>query len=210
MQPVGWVPRERFQTIAITAISLQGIYVAQASPHRTLQDLLAAKDLRYGCATSVCNLFIERILAHKRVEAIAVPYKSTPQVIMDLASGQTDFIGVSSFDALPMVQAGMVRPLAFGTEQPMDFYPQIGLFRDVVPGFVAVNFHGLYAPQGTSQHLVDYLNRVYRLALNDPEIREQFKSKTLGLWDGTATQAERYVDRHVQIWRPIVERHYKP
>ncbi len=208
MKPEGWVPRDRFTAIVITAITPQGIYVAQTSPHRTLGDILALKSPRYGCAYSMCNLFIERILGDR--DAVAVPYKSTPQVQIDLSSGQLDFIGISSFDAMAMTQAGRIRPIAFGSEQRLEIYPQAGLFKDLVPDFTATNFHGVYAPKGTPRHIIEYLNRVYREALRDPEVREQFRARAVQTWDGSSEQAERYVDRQISIWRPVVERYYKP
>lgn len=215
MKTTGWVPRERFITVAVTVVTPQGIYVAQDSKFNTLGDLLAdirrrPRDYTYGCAYPMCRLFIERIMAHNRTEVVGVSYKSTPQVQMDLSTGQLQFIGISSSDALPMTQAGKIRPLAFSTERPVDLYPQAGLFKDSVPEFTANNFHGVYAPAGTPRHIVDYLNRVYRDALRDPELQEQFRARAVHSWDGSPEQAERYIDRQTAIWRPVVERYYKP
>lgn len=215
MKTQGWVPRERFVTVAVTVITPQGIYVAQDSRHATLGDLLAdirrrPNDYTYGCAYPMCRLFIERILAHNRTEVVGLSYKSTPQVQMDLSSGQLKFIGISSSDALAMTQAGRIRPLAFSTDKPVDLYPQAGLFKEVVPEFTASNFHGVYAPQGTPKHIVDWLNKAYRDALKDPELQEQFKARAVHSWDGSPEQAERYIDRQWSIWRPVVERYYKP
>ena len=188
MRPEGWVARERFTAVVITAITPQGIYVAQNSPYQSLLDLLALKSPKYGCAYSMCNLFIERILGSR--DAVSVPYKSTPQVQIDLSTGQLDFIGISSFDAMAMTQAGRIRPIAFGSDQRLDLYPQAGLFKDAVTDFTATNFHGVYAPKGTPKHIVDYLNRVYREALRDPEVREQYKARAVQTWDGSPEQAE--------------------
>jgi tripartite-type tricarboxylate transporter receptor subunit TctC len=215
MKTTGWVPRERFVAVAITVVTPQGIYVAADSRYNALGDLLAdikrrPNDFTYGCAYPMCRLFIERILAHNRTEIVGLSYKSTPQVQMDLSSGQLQFIGISSSDALAMTQAGKIKPLAFSTDRPVDLYPQAGLFKDVVQDFTASNFHGVYAPQGTPKHIVDYLNRVYRTALKDPELQEQFKARAVHSWDGSPEQAERYIDRQTAIWRPVVERYYKP
>jgi tripartite-type tricarboxylate transporter receptor subunit TctC len=149
-------------------------------------------------------------MSHNKTTVVSVPYKSTPQVQIDLSTGQLQFIGISSSDALPMTQAGKIRPLAFSTEQRLDMYPQAGLFKDVIPEFTANNFHGVYAPAGTPKHLVEYLNRAYREALKDPELQEQFRLRAVHSWDGSPEQAERYIDRQTQIWRPIVERFHKP
>lgn len=215
MKTTGWVPRERLATVAVTVVTPQGIYVASNSKYTTLNELLAdirrgPKDYAYGCAYPMCNLFIERIMSHNKTTVVSVPYKSTPQVQIDLSTGQLQFIGISSSDALPMTQAGKIRPLAFSTEQRLDMYPQAGLFKDVIPEFTANNFHGVYAPAGTPKHLVEYLNRAYREALKDPELQEQFRLRAVHSWDGSPEQAERYIDRQTQIWRPIVERFHKP
>jgi len=215
MKPNGWVSRDSFVTITVTVITPQGFYVSANSKYNTLNELLAdvkkdPKKFQYGCAYNLCNLFIARILNYNGTDVIAVPYKSTPQVLTDLASGQITFIGSSSSDALAMVQAGKVKPIAFSTEQRLEQYPNVPLFKDTVPDFTASNFHGVYAPKGTPNHIVDYLNKVYREALKDPEIREQFKARAVQAFDGTPEQSERFVTRQINTWRPIVEKFYKP
>jgi tripartite-type tricarboxylate transporter receptor subunit TctC len=215
MKPVGWVPRESFTTVSLTVITPQGIYVAADSKHNTLNDLLVdikknPNKMAYGCAYNLCNLFIAKILSNAQAEATAVPYKSTPQVLMDLSSNQLAFIGSSSSDALAMVMAGKVKPVAFSTDTRLDQYPTVPLFKDTVPDFTASNFHGVYAPAGTPRHIINYLNKVYREALKDTEVREQFKTRAVQAFDGTPEQGDRYVDRQTRNWAPIVERFYKP
>lgn len=215
MKPVGWVPRESFSTVSLTVITPQGIYVAADSKYNSLTELLTdvKKDpnkFSYGCAYNLCNLFISKIMSHTQTEATAIPYKSTPQVLMDLSSGQLAFIGSSSSDALAMVQAGKVKPIAFSTEQRLEQYPTTPLFKDLVPDFVVSNFHGVYAPSGTPKHIITYLNKVYREALKETEVREQFKTRAVYAYDGTPEQGDRYVDRQIKIWGPVVEKFYKP
>jgi tripartite-type tricarboxylate transporter receptor subunit TctC len=215
MKPNGWVPRERFTTVSLTVITPQGIYVAADSKYNTLNELVAdvRKDpnkFSYGCAYNLCNLFVATILSHAKTEATAVSYKSTPQVLMDLSSNQINFIGSSSSDALAMVQAGKVKPIAFSTDTRLELYPTVPLFKDTIPDFTASNFHGVYAPAGTPKHIVNYLNKVYREALKDPEVREQFRVRAVQAFDGTPEQGDRYVDRQLKNWAPVVERFHKP
>jgi tripartite-type tricarboxylate transporter receptor subunit TctC len=215
MKPIGWVPRESFITVSLTVITPQGIYVAADSKYNTLNELVAdvkkdPKKFSYGCSYNLCNLFVATILAHAKTEATAVPYKSTPQVLMDLSSNQINFIGSSSSDALSMVQAGKVKPIAFSTDTRLELYPTVPLFKDTIPDFTASNFHGVYAPAGTPKHIVNYLNKVYREALKDPEVREQFKVRAVQAFDGTPEQGDRYVDRQLKNWAPVVERFHKP
>ena len=214
MKPQGFFPRESFSTITLTVITPQGIYVPANSKYNTLNELLAdvrkdPKKFNYGCAYNMCNLFVSRIMSHNKTEIDAIPYKSTPQGLMDLSSGQISFIGSSSSDALSMVQASKVKPIAFSTDTRLELYPDIPLFKDTVPDFLASNFHGLYAPAGTPKHIIDYLNKVYREALKDPEVKEQLKLRAVQAFDGTPEQGERYIDRQIVIWKPIVEKFYK-
>jgi tripartite-type tricarboxylate transporter receptor subunit TctC len=215
MKPIGWVPRESFTTVSLTVITPQGIYVAADSKYNTLNELVAdvkkdPKKFSYGCSYNLCNLFVATILAHAKAEATAVPYKSTPQVLMDLSSNQINFIGSSSSDALAMVQAGKVKPIAFSTDTRLELYPNVSLFKDTVPDFTASNFHGVYAPAGTPKHIVNYLNKVYREALKDSDVREQFRARAVQAFDGTPEQSDRYVDRQLKNWAPVVERFHKP
>lgn len=215
MKPNNWIPRDSFVTVTLTVVTPQGFYVAADSKYNTLNELLAdikrdPNRFRYGCAYNLCNLFISRILNHNGTEVTAIPYKSTPQSLMDLISGQLSFVGTTSSDGLAMTQAGKIKPIAFGTEQRLELYPNVPLFKDSVADFTATNFHGVYAPRGTPNHIVNYLNKVYREAMQDPGIKEQFKSRAVQSLDLSPEQSERYVNRQVKIWQPVVEKFYKP
>jgi tripartite-type tricarboxylate transporter receptor subunit TctC len=210
----GYVSRESFKTILVTVITPQGIYVKADSKYNTLTHLLEdiKKDpnsFTYGCAYQMCNLFLSRILSHIDTTVVSVPYKSTPQVLTDLISGQISFIGTSSADALGLTQGGKVKPIGFGTDTPVDIYPNVPLFKNSVPNFTATNFHGLYAPADTPQHIVVYLSKVFRETMRDPEIQEQIKSRGVVGFDGDASTSEKYVTRQINNWKPVVEKFYK-
>jgi tripartite-type tricarboxylate transporter receptor subunit TctC len=210
----GAVPRESFKAILVTVITPQGVYVKADSKYNTLNQLLEdiKKDpskFTYGCAYQMCNLFLERLMHQINSTVVSIPYKSTPQVLMDLVNGQLSFVGTSSSDALGLTQGGKLKPIGFGTDNVVDIYPTVPLFKNSVPNFTATNFHGLYAPVDTPQYIVVYLNKVYREAMRDPEIQEQLRSRAVMAFDGSPDDAEKYITRQINNWKPIVEKFYK-
>jgi tripartite-type tricarboxylate transporter receptor subunit TctC len=210
----GFVPRESFKAILVTVITPQGVYVKADSKYNTLNQLLddIKKDpnnFTYGCAYQMCNLFLSRILSHIDATVVSVPYKSTPQVLTDLINGQLSFIGTSSADALGLTQGGKVKPIGFGTDVPVDIYPNVPLFKNSIPNFTATNFHGVYAPADTPQHIVVYLSKIYRDAMKDPEIQEQIRSRGVVAFDGDSIASERYITRQITNWKPVVEKFHK-
>jgi hypothetical protein len=61
----------------------------------------------------------------------------------------------------------------------------------------------------TPQHIVGYLNKVYREAMRDPEVQEQLKSRAVMAVDGSPDDAEKYITRQINNCKPIVEKFYK-
>jgi tripartite-type tricarboxylate transporter receptor subunit TctC len=215
MKQPNYVEKDRLVTIVVTVLTPQGIFVPANSKYNTLDELL--KDVKadpkkfvYGCSYNMCNLYIERILSHIGVEVTAIPYKSSPQMLVDVSTNNIQFAGSTSSDTLTLVQGGKIKPLAFGTNQRLENYPNTPLFRDSVPGFVAVNFHGLYAPAGTPKSVVEFFNRAYREVLKDPEIKEELRKRAVLYVDLDQPSAERFVNQQIQLWKPIVEKFYKP
>jgi tripartite-type tricarboxylate transporter receptor subunit TctC len=45
--------------------------------------------------------------------------------------------------------------------------------------------------------------------MRDPEVQEQLKSRAVMAFDGSPDDAEKYITRQINNWKPIVEKFYK-
>src|SRR5580704_11291934 len=74
---------------------------------------------------------------------------------------------------LPQVHAGTVRPLANGGRQRSPALPDVPTFDEAgVPGYEAVSWVGMFAPQGTSPAVVEKLAGAVKTAMADPSVKD--------------------------------------
>jgi tripartite-type tricarboxylate transporter receptor subunit TctC len=129
----------------------------------------------YGSAGNATGLHLagEMLKGQAGVFAVHVPYKGASLALQDLLGGQIDFY----FDpgiALGHVKAGKLKMLAVGAPQRSSLYPDVPTLHEAgLRNFDAGTTHGLYAPQGTPQAVIDRLNREVNAALGQPAVKAQ-------------------------------------
>lgn len=109
------------------------------------------------------------------VEATHVPYRNTPQSILDVASGHVNFGFVEAGASLPLIKDGKLRALAVSSQSRLPILPDAPPFAEVssTPDFEAVSWHMLLAPSGTPKPVVDRLYAAMKEAMADPELKKK-------------------------------------
>jgi tripartite-type tricarboxylate transporter receptor subunit TctC len=160
-------PLRDFAAIYILCTAPNVIVVNQAVPARSLMELIAyAKAnpgrLSYGSAGTgtLCNLAGE--LFKQLIDApdiVHIPYKGSAPGLTDLASGQIPVMTPNIGGPLiAMHRAGTVRILAVASETRLRAAPDIPTAREAgLPGMIAANFNGLFAPAGLAPATIERL-----------------------------------------------------
>ena len=100
-----------------------------------------------------------------------IPYKGGGQIIVDLVAGRMDFAFVSSVQAKPHVQEGMVRALAVGGPQRLDWLPDVPTLAEAgLPDVAIQSWFGIAAPKGTPATVTARIREEFIKASNDPRI----------------------------------------
>ena len=110
-----------------------------------------------------------------------VPYRNTPQSILDIASGHVQLGFVEAGAGLPLIKDGKLRALAVSSSMPLPVLPDVPPFA-VASGekdFEAVSWHAILAPAGTPDAIVQKLHGEMKRIMAEPQIKE--KVSALGL-----------------------------
>src|SRR5690606_35654247 len=103
-----------------------------------------------------------------------VPYRGLALAMQDLVAGQIDIMFDTSANSLPQVRAGTVKVYAIASNERLATAPNIPPADEAgLPGFVASNWRGLWAPKGTPKDIIAKLNDSVVKALADPEVRKR-------------------------------------
>jgi tripartite-type tricarboxylate transporter receptor subunit TctC len=158
------------------------IVVHASLPAKSIKELIAFARARpgeilYASAGHGTNphLTMELFASMAGIKLVHVPYKGSPQGIVDLVAGRVAMIATSSMTVvLPHVKAGRLRALAVTTATRLQTLPEIPTVAEAgVPGYEAVQWAGLVAPAGTPREIIDKLQREATSILRSPESRER-------------------------------------
>ena len=106
---------------------------------------------------------------------VHVPYKGSPQFVVDLIAGRIDLVIAAAGGLLPQIKSGRLRLLAVssGTRDPaMPDVPTIS--EQGVPGFEVLGWYGLLAPAGTPAPVIRKLFAEVVRILALPDIKNLY------------------------------------
>lgn len=135
------------------------------------------------------------------VDILHVPYKGAAPAIQDLLGGQVSML----FDVVPFalanVRAGKVRALAVATSERMSILPEVPTMAEAgIPGMEGGAWFALYAPAGTPQRVVDFINREANRIFSEPEFRERMRAQGVDLPLGTPEDLRKFVQDRTETW----------
>lgn len=116
--------------------------------------------LSYGSSGvgSSLHLAMELFLLRTGTSMTHVPYKGSAPMVTELLGGQIEASIDAAATSLPQVKAGKLRALGVSTRERAFFAPELAPIADHVPGFDVRPWHGVVAPAGTPQAIVDKLS----------------------------------------------------
>lgn len=129
-----------------------------------------------GNVTSLvmASLFVN----HLDLDALRVPFKSNPEALIDVVSGQVNMMFPDIASSAGQVKAGTVKPLAsvtLGEVTPLapDMVP---LSKTLVPDLKLVGWIGLFAPKGTPDAVIQKLSAAVSQAVKEPGFKDKMAS----------------------------------
>jgi len=172
------------------------VAVPAASPHRTLNDLLAAARARpdavtFASGSSSQRVASEMLASMAGVKMLHVPYRSSPAAVQDLIAGRVDVFIADQAVILPPTQAGQLRVLGVTTRARSPQLPEIPTVAEAgnLTGYELFAWFVLAAPTGTPAAHIARLNAAVRHASANPELRQRLE-QVLGMTVTPSTPEE--------------------
>jgi tripartite-type tricarboxylate transporter receptor subunit TctC len=186
-------PVRDFEPVAFVTYNPSVIVANAKEPFRTLPELIAYAKVNpgkvsYGTSNSTTLLAGETIKAIAGINMVAVPYKTTPQAVSDVVSGQIAVIIAEALLVNSQVKAGKLNVLATNSASPVLLYPNVPPVAATLPGFSLTAWFGLFAPAGTPQPVLNVLATEVQASLQKPATRARLEQ--LGFEMASMTRAE--------------------
>jgi tripartite-type tricarboxylate transporter receptor subunit TctC len=206
-------PLKSFEPVTQVSTSSLVLVVNPSVRAQTVSELIALAKSKPGQLTfgsggngTTPHLAGELFNTMAGVKLLHVPYKGSPQSVIDLVAGRLDVIFANTAGVLEHVRAGQLRVLGVTSRERDPMMPTVPtLSESGVPGFEVEVWTGIFAPAGTPPRIVDALNQQIRIVLAREDIVRQFAA--LGFT--TETSAPRafagYVHDEVAKWAGVVK-----
>ena len=194
-QHLDFDPRKDFKAVFNAGTIASVLVVPQDSSIHSLADALASATAALPLPFATCGNGTPQHLAGEMLAQAThtawqhVPYKGCGPAITAVAAGQVALGVVTASSAAPMMEAGRVRAIAITAPQRVALLPNVATVAEQgVPGFAVEQWHGLLAPAGTSDVLVNHLHEVLAQILATPEVQQTLREQGYTLASGSAAQ----------------------
>jgi tripartite-type tricarboxylate transporter receptor subunit TctC len=204
-------PIRDFAPVALV-LEADGLLVVPPSlPVSSVEDLIQLArskpaSLAYGSAGmgTTSHLAGELFKSMAKVDITHVPYKGNVPALTDLLGGQIQMMFATMPTALPHVKAGKLKALASIRSARTKALPELPTVSEVLAGFDANNWIGLFAPAGTPSQVVQLLNAEVVKVMNTAEMRKRVETEGATFSPMSAEQFADFVRKEVIEWRKII------
>ena len=157
------------------------LVVGAGSPIKNVTELLAAAkakpgQLNYASAGvgSATHVNAEKFRAQANIQVTHIPFKGTPETIVETSSGRVDFMFTPVLASIPSIRDNRMRAIAVSTSKRSSALPDVPTVAEAgLPGFVFDFWIGMLAPAKTPRAIVNKLNAEVRNILQQPDVKER-------------------------------------
>lgn len=213
-QPIGYDPKTEIAPVMQLATQPSVLVVPAALEVKTFAELLALLKRnpgKYNYASigigSVSHLAMELLALQSGTEIVHVPYKSSPEALTAVVTGEAHMSALAPLAVVPQAEAGKVRMLAVTTGQRSPLLPNVPTFAESgLPEMQAEAWMALIAPGKTPPAIIQKLNAEVKAALSAPEVREQMLKLSFQPVLNTPAEFTAVLAAEEKRWRPVVEK----
>ena len=201
-----------FATVALVA-SQPSVLVAHPSlPVKSVRELIALAKARPGQLNyassgtgTVGHLAGELFKGVAKVSFVHIPYRGGGPAVIDLVSGQVQFMFATASSVVPHVRTGRLRALAVTSARRSQTLPELPTVGEAgVPGFDATTWHGVVVPIATPAAVVAKINADINFVLATAEVKERFANQGVEAQGGTPAEFAAYLKSEIPKWTKVV------
>ena len=209
-------PREDFAPVGlVTAVPMTIVARADFPPKDAAELVTYLKEngdkVNYanagiGADSHLCGMLIMRDVGTKLT---TVPYKGTGPAMTDLMGGQVDIMCDQTTNTTNQIKAGKIKAYAVTTPQRLQVLPDLPTTQEAgLPGVQVTIWHGLYAPKGTPDAVVQRLTASLQKALQDQNVVQRFAelgTAPVSAEEATPDALGKMVNSEIDRWAPVIK-----
>jgi tripartite-type tricarboxylate transporter receptor subunit TctC len=211
MKSISYDPVKDFAPITRVGSLPFMLVVNPAIPANSVQELVAygkanPGKLTYAYGNSTGIVAGETFKRSAGIDALKVPYKSTPPAITDVVGGRVSFMFVDLASGLSQVKSGNLRALAVTTQERSAVVPQLPSIKEAgLPDFDLNSWNGIFAPANTPKEIVTKLNTELRKIIAKPEVKARLAEMGFDAFSSTPEELGEFVKAELVKWTKLIK-----
>ncbi|MFY9509527.1 MAG: tripartite tricarboxylate transporter substrate-binding protein [Rubrivivax sp.] len=139
------------------------------------------------------------------IDALVVPYKTSPAVLTALRAGEIDLAFEVLGPMVPQVAAGAVKALAVSSDRRNPVLPDVPTAQQAgIAGYNVASWNAIAAPAGTPPEIVEQLNRAVREAVAAPAVQEKMSKLGMRLQASSPAELQTLLSGEIKRWGDVI------
>jgi tripartite-type tricarboxylate transporter receptor subunit TctC len=160
-----------------------------------------------GAVSQLCGLLFQSRLG---VKLTNIPYKGTGPALTDLLGGQVDLLCDQTTQTIPYIKDGRVKAFGTTTMKRLPAIPNVPTLNEQgLKGFEVKVWHGVYAPKGLPQPVLEKLNAALKKALNTPDVQKRLSDSNIDIvpMDKVSSKGlKNHLETEINVWGPVIRK----
>jgi tripartite-type tricarboxylate transporter receptor subunit TctC len=172
-------PLKDFTPVGLICTVPHVLVVDANLPIKSVTDLIAygrsAKKFNFAYGNTTGQIGGASFSVLTKMNALGIPYKSTPQALTDIVGGQAGFMVVDLASSQALIKAGKIRTIAVATDQRSALAPDLPTVASTanIGSFDVTGWSAMVAPAGLPPEILNRLNTELNRALARKDVADK-------------------------------------
>ena len=205
-------PIKNFTPVSIVGRLPLLVTVNASLPVNTLKDLIEyakarPNEMTYASSGPLFVLATELFKQNSGAQFLQVPYKSSGESTVALASGQVTLAIADVPPVVGLIKSGKLKALAYTDVRRSVTFPDVPTVAEAgLPQSEVATLVGVVAPMGTPAPIIQKLQDILVRMVAKPEIRERFATIGVEPVGSTSEEFGRAIQQDITRWATVAKR----